>query len=487
MRYYQKVDEKRPKMACLCGNWLRYQPVDEDEDDDDDICEDEYENMVIPAIKKAMTQQPKGSVVSNAIADFEKKKEPSPTKQRIEREERNASRPSPSPAHAATLPTSYTGIALSKASSIFGRFYSRTATSPNAAREESKSMLKPRSFKVVPSQDDGHRCRICRQKFFPTDKITTAQKQEYHAACFKCTLCGSKLKNDPDEDHMLINAEDAPYHPILHIILQCQRCKLDNEQKYKPRTQSTVAGQKVVVGETEQGDIEQVVDLIGDELEDALCGMIPRCSTCGGDFLTYKGEISMLGALKYHTECWQMGKPALGFQASMTLQPLQAAKYLPNALILRLSSPDNGKVLSSLFFVWTNKDDQLKALRAQKNESVRVFFHLDEEARANPNNSHASRKKRFADIPPGQDPDHPSLQVDIINDQIAPKSPGMVGPSSIVYSKELASSVLRAQVAYDMFNLHHVISLNVPCTPEQGKLDLAGASVTAHIEPMGSV
>jgi hypothetical protein len=449
-------------MTCFCPKWFQSRPADGEDDSDESS-----------ARKKDVAAPLKGSV-AHAISHIEKNRNSSTPKQRIERSKKR----SPEPSSVAAV--------LAKASAILDRFR------PSRLKDDEGRVLpKPRSFKPISSQNGGRRCRVCQKKLFPTEKITTAQKQDYHAACFKCALCGTKLKNHPDEDHNMLlvskSSSDAALS-IRDIVLKCHTCKIHNEQNYETRTHSTLAGQRVVIGDEEQGDIEQVVDLIGDELENAICGMTPRCSTCGGDFLTYKGEIAMMGALKYHKECFQMGKPALGVQTSaVQLPPRQAAKYLPDTLILRLSSGDkNGRnILSSLFFVWTNKDDQLRALRAKLNESVRVFFHLDEEARANPNHRNSSKKKRFADLPPGQDPEHPSLRVDIINEQIAPKSPGMVGRSSIVYSKKLSSSVLCAEVEYDMYSLRHLISLNVPCDSEQeGKLDLARASLTVDIHPM---
>ena len=513
-------------MACLCGRWLRYLP-EEDDDDDDYIVEDEYEKLVAPAIGTALknSNNKNNGNVANVIANFEKRKDEVPFKQGlIERgdQRRKSSQPAYVSANRMNAPSSdnnknatYSGMAMSKASKILGRFYSGAARSSLNNKDghentptsrcrngdsgfqhnDTKSQTQRRSFKVSPAPDDGRRCRICGERFFPTDQIITAQKHGYHFGCFKCTLCASKLKNHPDEDHML---QQQDGHQSM-IILQCQRCKLDNDTKYKPRIQSTTAGQRMIINEDEQGDCELVKELIGDELEDAVVKMIPRCNTCGGDFLRYNGDIVLIGALKHHKECWEMGKPAPGFQPSLTLQPIQAATHLPDTFILRLSEIADtfgGKqklFFSTLFFIWTKKDEQLKALRAvaspkhnnNHKKRIRLFFHLDEDVRANPNHKTTICNKQTYAIPPCQDPTTPPLQVDIMNNQIRPKAPRMVEPCSIEYSQKSKSSVLCAQIEYMHFNLHHLLNLNIPCHKnDEDRLDLSRATLMVYIQEL---
>jgi hypothetical protein len=240
-----------------------------------------------------------------------------------------------------------------------------------------------------------------------------------------------------------------------------------------------------VVAESEQGDIEQVVDAIGDELEEAMYGMIPRCAICGVDFLTYKGNVSMVGALKYHQECSEKGKPAMGFQSSLALAPVQAAKYLPETIILRLSAGD-GKVITTLYFVWKGKDDELKSMRAERQDRVCVQFHLDEKAPANPNFQGSSKKKTKARLPAveeGQDQQPQQFCMDLIGgSQIAPQPPKMLEPISIIKPEDSSLPLLHAKLAYSKFNLCHSLFLVVPCTSTVEELDLTGANLSVEIQ-----
>jgi hypothetical protein len=336
-------------------------------------------------------------------------------------------------------------------------------------------------------------CAVCHKRIFPTQPKTMARQNAFHTSCFKCSDCGTKLFHFPEESHVKIG-------PTL--FLHCRRCQLDSEQKYKPRLVSKLAGTKTLVGDSEQGDITQVKEAIGDDLEDVMMGMTPRCATCGGDFSTYQGQgqqhddISIVGALKYHKECLLMGKPSasvsvLQQQSSIMLVPVQAAKHLPETIILRISSltaaaadDDDGnnkkkKVIASLYFSWNDKEQELKSLRREKPQdtSIRVQFHLDQNA--------GSSKKRNLPTPGGDDDE---LCVDVIGDEMAAapttKMVLVENPSMIASS----SSLLRAKVVFTKFHLHHSLLLEIPCCCSSGPpnsqellLELTSATLAVEI------
>jgi hypothetical protein len=349
-------------------------------------------------------------------------------------------------------------------SSLFGLFRRKKEPEPKNKRTG--------SLRISPSEEP--KCIACTQKIFPTEESTTAKQRLYHTRCFKCSECGTKLKNHPDEEHRVL-ANDT-------IFLQCSRCKLDGEQKYKEKTLSRLAGKKIEVGDEEQGDIDQVIDDIGDELEEKMHLMIPRCAICGGDFLQYAGEISIVGVMKYHKECLLMGRPAMGLQPSMTLQPLQAAKYLPDNLILRLSV-QSGKIMSTLYFLWKDKENELKMMRSERKESVTVHFELDENARANPNFTGSARRKTTVPLPP---PDGGNTMIlDLVGgDQISPQPPQMIEPVAILSAYQ-NSPYLAAGISYFKYNLQHKIFLSVPCNVSCDELQLSGATLTVEIQKKG--
>ena len=385
------------------------------------------------------------------------------------------------------------GVVTTAALLSIGRYCSYDLNSKKKRQDDDRTEISKKNRRRDSDASEHNyqqrRCRVCRAKIFPTDKFVTAQKCDYHYKCFKCTLCGTRLKNRPDEDHMISESER---HPKLYVTLKCPNCIIESEERHKSRILSTVAGEKIVVPEKEQGDVDKVVDLIGDELEDAVCGMIPRCSICGGDFLRYKGEITIMGTLKYHKECREMGKPSVALGASTALlSPLQVAKYLPDTLILRLGDSTSGKIISTLFFVWMDdKDCYLKSLRTtndNQDDCVDISFRLDNEARANPNYKDATKnnKRCYSMLPPcEEDPTHPPILAAIVNDQIAPQNPYMVKPSSIMNSEEEQSSspIFCVSVAYDFLNLSHLVNLKIPCTSiEANQLVLSGAELMVTI------
>jgi LIM domain len=448
------------KVATIirCG-WSRYLPDDEEE---------AYDEL----IEQAATERQRGSVAST-VAKFEASAPLNGSKSKEDEEN----------AMVATKDTTCSQMALSGASTLWGFFTGVPSSSDSnivaaPATNSQQSLHKfSSSARIRPSND--LMCRICQKKIFPTEESTSCRQNTFHIACFRCSMCGSKMKNHPDEEHTVLPETN-------HMLLQCRQCKIDNEQKYKPRQLSRIAGERIVVEDSEQGDIEQVVDAIGDDLEDALFAMIPRCATCGGDFLSYKGEVSIVGSLKYHKECFLTGKPTEGL-VSLTLDAFQAAKYFPENVILKLSSTESCRVVTTLFFVWKDKEMALKSMRGdpvQRNDRVTVSFDLDDDARANPNfkGKKSSPTKTTAPLKESEKGDHSDLVLSLIGgDEIAPQAPKLSKPVEIVSGYQHAP-YLDASVAYTKYGLNHSLSLTIPCNLRADALELLGATLTLTIQ-----
>ena len=439
-------------------SWLRYEPQDEEE---------AYNELLQPSNVRG--QQQRSSSVRNVIAQFEQQGSNS-----------NATAALPVNEDTENHDTTCSEKALSGASLFFGLFRSSGAATSVADENNNRNnnLQAERIAANIRAQSSKNpTCLVCQKKIFPTDESTNARNRTYHASCFKCTLCKAKLKNHPDEEHELVGG--------VHLYLQCSRCNLDNQQKYKPRQLSRVAGEKIVVEDAEQGDIEQVVEAIGDELEEAIYAMIPRCATCGGDFLQYKGEVSIVGSLKYHQECFLTGKPSTG-TASLTMDPVHAAKYLPQDIIMKLTS-GSGKIFTTLFFVWKDRDDALKSMRSMERSSeISVTYDLDEEARANPNHpsSRYNTRKTLLSIPPSLDDkeENVDLKLDLVGgDQISPQAPSQEGAVSISSAGQ-RTPVLRGTMGYSKYNLKHSLLIQIPCGTACDTLDLVGSTLTVSIQ-----
>jgi LIM domain len=450
------------KVATIirCG-WLRYLPEDEEE---------AYEDL----IHQAAAEQQRGSV-ARVVAKIEASAPLDGNKARKDKED----------IVVATNDTTCSQITLSGASKLWGLFTGLSSSAVNTTATAATNSQQSR-----PTSSSGARirlsndplCRVCQKKIFPTEESTACRHNTYHNACFRCSLCGSKMKNHPDEEHTMLPATN-------HMFLQCRRCKVDNENKYKPRQLSRVAGERIVVQDSEQGDIEQVVDAIGDELEDALFAMIPRCATCGGDFLSYKGDVSIIGSLKYHKECFLTGKPTEGL-VSLTLDAFQAAKYFPENVILKLSSTESCRVITTLFFVWKDKEMVLKSMRGgslQKKDQVTLSFALDDEARANPNfkGKKSSPTKTQAQLQESEKGDHSDLVLSLIGgDEIAPQSPKVSKPVEIVRGYQQHAPYLEASITYTKYGLDHSLLLTIPCNLRVDVLELLGATLTVTIRKL---
>jgi hypothetical protein len=222
---------------------------------------------------------------------------------------------------------------------------------------------------TMPSQQNLMTCNGCEKRIYPTDSITRAfsPTRTFHIGCFKCYLCQGTLKHHGAE--VCFQIPDDDYSTSL--ILLCLPCQQKSLSKYSDKTEATIAGKRVEPTKQEIGDVNGVLEDIGDDLERVMMEhYVPTCTICGGNFLSYNSnKVVLLGpTLKYHYECWETGKPSVEVQ-QRKLEPFQAVKYLPNELIVRIKSEMS---VSTLYFVWKNRLDDVKEMIDQGNESDKL-------------------------------------------------------------------------------------------------------------------
>ena len=113
------------------------------------------------------------------------------------------------------------------------------------------------------------------------------------------------------------------------------------------------------------GDVAGVKDAIGDELEAALGGMVPRCETCGEPFGA-SDEVLICGMIKYHKEC-RFGNTAARARtatAGTALSAREAARAAERLVTLKLFLPGGGGIT---FFFERSEDEKATAkARAKK-------------------------------------------------------------------------------------------------------------------------
>lgn len=255
----------------------------------------------------------------------------------------------------------------------------------------------------IPKKKPVERCPACRKTFSAssTSDIVHFQNQKVHLPCFSCCDCQTSLQHH--------DAKTIQQYPAnVRVRYQCQACcEKYNGQQQQDYHKSAVKHKlgPVVIEDHEQGDTKETLDMIGDDLSEAVFFMHPKCCVCGGDFFNTAMAQASKGNWRYHQECWDSGAPlALDeMKARTKLLPAASAKYLPEQLILQLCGPpestpspantgkkkkkDDATILTTLYFVWKSKEDHAKKLSREhkRDPMVTIPFSLDEQAPANPN------------------------------------------------------------------------------------------------------
>ena len=266
---------------------------------------------------------------------------------------------------------------------------------------ERKSLveLEPNNLSLKRKSGDLECCQ-CAGRIFPADPLIHSFGEIFHQACFKCDSCNRRLTQHPQELQYRTHEQD-------YLVLLCQKCRQDMIHKHLDKFQASQAGQRILVNGDEMGNIQSVLESIGDELEEIILESIPKCATCGGHFLQYTGNIAIIGAAKYHRECFEMGRPVNVVVGDRKLSPNIAARYLPERIILKLSL-ENKQPLASFFFVWSTKaTDILVVNDAGGGDGVQVMYQADEQAPTTP-------RRKPALLFPAMDPS--SLSYELVSD-----------------------------------------------------------------------
>eukprot|EP00977_Amphora_coffeiformis_P009779 scaffold2251_cov178-Amphora_coffeaeformis.AAC.3 len=380
------------------------------------------------------------------------------------------------PNHAKTSPTYYWRDVLW---SLF-----HTAASPREEVSPELHQVASDKNHPVPPEDKHqvekvsvNRCPACRKKLEDGDVLITCQNWSVHVRCFICRECGDDLSRKPSLEEEEEEEEEKDVHMSKSngkIKFTCATCH-DVSMKLSDSFAS-IAGERIVIDESEYGNVDKVVGEIGDDLEQAVYFMTPRCATCGGDLnQTYKKEgVKVIGRTVYHPYCFDNGRPAPELaEPSVKLPPSFCAKYLPPQIILKLSTAK--ETLTTLYFCWKNRVEQANKLREEDSSVVVVTFVLDEEAPANPNHqsSNSKRKQPKAYI---VQPDLSTAKVELVSGvQVGPRNPIMPKPAWI------ESQSFRTQLTYLHFGLEYCLELIIP-SESDALLNLSTATLSIKIQ-----
>jgi len=378
------------------------------------------------------------------------------------------------------------------------------------------SRVSKRRSKIAPldTRKEGKkfdRCPACRKVFSLATSARTVifQDQKLHQSCFQCCDCQTNLL---DHDPKTV----TEYVAAVRVRFQCQACcqKFNGKQQQDCHTRAVQPrGGSVVIDHHEKGDTKQTMEKIGDALSEAVFFMHPKCSVCGGDFDDKDNNKQMAketrGNWRYHEECWDKGKPTVPSDIPK-LTPAHSAKYLPDQIILQLRGQEEN-ILTTLFFVWKNKEENVKELKqTRKNDTVvDVLYTLDDEAPANPNYKpqtiyspvihpqlEVMKKQPKSSTTKGLVLPRAATTNGIVKDlqlkllleeKVAPRPPTLVEPVSIVHvdsdAEDGEKSYLSAKLEYLKFGLHYVMALQIPFEDEERtKIDLVEALLSVTIQ-----
>ena len=340
------------------------------------------------------------------------------------------------------------------------------------------------------SNTDSTRCAVCRKTILSStakknsvdeDTIITYQKMTMHGTCFSCRDCGKSLiqytlgvaSSNDDKENKSIYLSKSNGKVKLH----CATC---HEDQSTSDVYATQAGSRKVVEESEHGDVQQVMEDIGDDLEQAVYFQTPKCATCGDNLTTrHKQQQQAKGAKKfvvmgrtvYHPNCYETGRPPSHWPApAVKLPPSFCAKYLPRQIILKLV--EDGITMTTLYFCWKNREAHAVQLRQQDAAIVTVPWVLDETAPANPNyqrrteNDHsATRKQKPAAKQITIPSDVSTIVLELVSGvEVAPRVPQMPEPAridSLGGDDNENNQYFHARLVYLHFGLEYSLTLQV--------------------------
>lgn len=194
-------------------------------------------------------------------------------------------------------------------------------------------------------------CTRCRQPIFANEGYRY-EGRDYHKRCFRCDECGGSLANDGIVKHKRGNG---------YVCVTCSVKIIDQLRRQRSghvigETQET-AGVKNI----EKADVQELLNTIGNDLEEAMRNAVPRCEICGDSLAAVKPseleyEIVLDKRIPVaHKECRRTGRPKDGVVKSAQA-PRLAIRKAPLQFVVRFTFPDNKKTIT-LFFKKEASDD----------------------------------------------------------------------------------------------------------------------------------
>ena len=187
------------------------------------------------------------------------------------------------------------------------------------------------------------RCPACNKSINANAPREAFCERTFHRGCFTCGRCGGV-------------AERASSSSTSR--LRCAPCASRDALE---RRGHVVAAVKTRAGAREvaiDGDVDGVLDAIGDELEAVVDANVPTCTICGFGFKS-DDEVVAVGMLKWHPSCKALGRPRHGRVKSRGT--VQAAADATEALLTVSVSRGGADAGRTFFFV---KDDAAVAAAA---------------------------------------------------------------------------------------------------------------------------
>jgi hypothetical protein len=355
---------------------------------------------------------------------------------------------------------------------------------------DSKSSILPTVNEIKGSKATSHksndqsaasstRCSACRRVVNNSHATIFFNQLILHQACLTCRDCGCELLD------CLADASIDTFWSNGKLRFTCAPCRI-NQASGLHDSYASIAGERVVVSQSEHGDVDGVLGEIGDDLEQAVYFMTPRCATCGGDLNQTYGSaegIRVIGRTVYHNHCFVTGVPPKHLPPpTVKLPPSFCAKYLSQQIILKLTC--HGKTLTTLYFCWPDRVKTAEHLRENDDEVVIVSFVLDASAPANPNYQRIQKTEKKNFKSPAKHIAVPAciqdLTIELVpGDQVPPRNPWMAEYAYISHDANSKAKMI-ASLYYLHFGLEYCLTLSIPIEGD-AVLSVVDASLSVRI------
>lgn len=193
-------------------------------------------------------------------------------------------------------------------------------------------------------RSSNHICDFCELQLYAKEGEKHKGKW-YHPACFRCANCGGSLRGLQygQIDDCLYCNEPSKSRGGRNCLAQLQLALAGHtpESAAKEGGNQRLRDSEVELVSQAQQD---AIEAIGDDLEDIIDNLAPKCGLCNGKFAA-SDQLVMQGMVKFHRDCLLASQIGKIQSREVILSPARACASLPATLLMKLQQA-NGRVMT---------------------------------------------------------------------------------------------------------------------------------------------